>query len=454
MSALLACPTSGRSLTTVDGGWRSAASKTDYLSLGTVPFLCPQPEATKAHWRYRYNALMANLEHQLQSAQASMAHAQDLSHTRLKYLVAGLESHLVELEQLLAPLQPSTPVGIELHQALGSELLRHHDLTTYATNIFRDWGWGETENKVIADHLLGYDLKLPEQPKILIIGAGAGKLALDIHGGLKGGLTVALDANPLMCLVAQHMYRGEPLTLTEFPLAPRSVETVAVTQKLCGRQTQGIEVICGDAANLPFLADSFDLVVTPWITDVLEAPLLGFLRGISRVLKPGGYWVNHGSVAFEGPPHSRLLAEELSLLSTQAGFAVQHLADTTLPYLHSPHSRQQRMEMTSTQVAILHDQPKEISPSHTHHTAPDWLLDSKQAIPLSDAFRTQLTTTRINAFIMGLIDGQRSLNDIANVMEEQRLMPRDQALVAVRGFVQKMHEEASASGGYAQPPAD
>jgi hypothetical protein len=52
-------------------------------------------------------------------------------------------------------------------------------------------------------------------------------------------------------------------------------------------------------------------------------------------------------------------------------------------------------------------------------------------------------TTRMHAFIMSLIDGKRSLKDMARVLEEQRLMSRQEAETALRGFLVKMYDEAA-----------
>ena len=80
--------------------------------------------------------------------------------------------------------------------------------------------------------------------------------------------------------------------------------------------------------------------------------------------------------------------------------------------------------------------------AHAH--VPDWLADTSRPVPLSPEFRTQLTTTRINAFIMSLIDGNRSINDMAIVLEEQRLMPARDATEAIRQFMKTMHGESEA----------
>jgi hypothetical protein len=51
-------------------------------------------------------------------------------------------------------------------------------------------------------------------------------------------------------------------------------------------------------------------------------------------------------------------------------------------------------------------------------------------------------TTRMHAFIMTLIDGKRSLKDLARTLEEQQLMGRHDAETALRGFLTSMFEEA------------
>ena len=50
--------------------------------------------------------------------------------------------------------------------------------------------------------------------------------------------------------------------------------------------------------------------------------------------------------------------------------------------------------------------------------------------------------------ILSLIDGKRSLKDMAETMESQRLMPAKEAEAAIRGFLIKMFEEASSGRSY------
>jgi hypothetical protein len=43
--------------------------------------------------------------------------------------------------------------------------------------------------------------------------------------------------------------------------------------------------------------------------------------------------------------------------------------------------------------------------------------------------------------MMGLIDGKRSIKDMAIVLEQQRLMPRDEGEFALQSFLTKMYED-------------
>ena len=112
-----------------------------------------------------------------------------------------------------------------------------------------------------------------------------------------------------------------------------------------------------------------------------------------------------------------------------------------MPYLQSPASRQQRQELIYTQAAVR-EAAQPSTPRQGPNRIPEWLADSKASVPVTEAFQTQITTVRIHAYIMSLIDGQRSIRDMARVLEEQRLMPAQQAEQAIRGFLTTMHEEA------------
>jgi hypothetical protein len=77
-----------------------------------------------------------------------------------------------------------------------------------------------------------------------------------------------------------------------------------------------------------------------------------------------------------------------------------------------------------------------------YHALPEWLVRGTDPVPLSDSFRSQAHATRIHAFLMSMIDGRRSIKDMAKLVVEQRLMTAAEAEPALRSFFTKMHDDS------------
>jgi len=73
---------------------------------------------------------------------------------------------------------------------------------------------------------------------------------------------------------------------------------------------------------------------------------------------------------------------------------------------------------------------------------PAWLLDAAQPVPRSRAFEMQAISSRIHAFLLAMINGERSMRDMARLLVEQRLMSADEAESQVRLFLTRLHEES------------
>jgi hypothetical protein len=106
--------------------------------------------------------------------------------------------------------------------------------------------------------------------------------------------------------------------------------------------------------------------------------------------------------------------------------------------MQSPASRHARIESVITWTArkTASCAPPEAA------GLPDWIVRGGEPVPLLPAFQSTALTTRIHAFIMSLIDGSRSLDDMARVLVEHRLMSAAEAASVLRGFLIKMYEEA------------
>ncbi len=452
--AVLGCPRCEQALNKqADGRYGCAACSIQFpiltLNGADVPFLWPEPGAALLDWRNRFNMALADVEQQ--RALCSVENASGAQLERLTRLSAALSTYEEELKALLAPLKPGEAIAKETHLALRTRLPTHHGVLSYAQNIHRDWAWGEAENAAVAEHLTNVvaDAALPDAPRVLVLGCGAGRLAYDLHQRLDASATWALDSNPLLCLIGAAVSSGTSLDLTEFPLAPIDIEHSAIERTLSAPAVSNLHFVCGDALRPPFAEDAFDLVITPWLVDVIDASVASLVAAFARVLKPGGFWLNHGSMAFTGAdPANRMLAQEFAEECEGLGMEIVTQRDERLPYLQSPASRQHRTELTYTQLARNKTTGEQKVDRHQH--LPDWLVEGKAPIPLSQEFQAQIHTTRIHAFIMSLIDGKRSLHDMAQVLEDQRLMPRAEAQQAIRQFLLTMYEEAETHRGRAR----
>ena len=311
--------------------------------------------------------------------------------------------------------------------------------------MFRDYCWGQAENErslaLVAD-------AIDSAGSVVVLGAGGGRLAIDLHDRLRPDSTIAVDFNPLLTTIAARVADGESLRLVEFPIAPRRLEDVAHEREL--RVTpgyrDGLAFVTADALRPPFADEAFDVVITPWLVDIVSENLAVFAARINRLLKPGGRWVNFGSLTFRSAdPLDCLSFEEATEVIAEAGFSSPVAAENEIDYMRSPASRHARRE---TVVTMAMDKRTTIDAPPRYRALPDWIVSGKQAVPLSPAFETQAATTRIHAFIMSLIDGRRSLRDMAELMEQQGLMPRDDALESIRGFLIRMYDDSRRYSGY------
>jgi hypothetical protein len=49
---------------------------------------------------------------------------------------------------------------------------------------------------------------------------------------------------------------------------------------------------------------------------------------------------------------------------------------------------------------------------------------------------------------MSLIDGKRTISDMANILEQQKLMSREEAEPAIRSFLTKMYDDSQKQSGF------
>jgi hypothetical protein len=127
----------------------------------------------------------------------------------------------------------------------------------------------------------------------------------------------------------------------------------------------------------------------------------------------------------------------------ESGFEVRSSADHRLPYLQSPASRHARVETVAVFAADKTRRgPREAEPP----APPPWLADASLPVPRTPALDLQGSASRIQAVLLALVDGSRSIDEIVAVVSAQGLLGAAEARVATRALLERLHS-AAATGG-------
>ena len=443
---LLACPRCDKALDAIENSQFSCtACDVNYPSVGGIPWLFSMPEVALTEWQRRHHMATEKLTLASQQLQSELADVKlnKLTQQRLELLNSAYQQNIKQLEKILTPLETEKlTANYNTHLAFKTRLPADQGLNTYYPNIHRDWSWGDEENKLSLEQIQKSLGDNPKLGKTLILGAGAARLAYDIEQSCDTEFVVALDFNPLLLLIAKSLVEGEKIELFEYPISPKSLEQSALLRKLrtSGGKSEKLHFILADALRAPFLAGSFDTVITPWLIDVIPDRLESFSSRINQLLGKQGRWINFGSLTFRNPELSHCYSvEETIELIQHSGFSKPQMNTIKMPYMCSPDSRHGRIEEVITLIMTKTGKTKKPA---RYQSLPDWLLKADQPVPFSDSFQTQAASTRIHAFLMSTIDGKRSIQEMATILEQQRLMPYAEALPALQSFLIKMYDES------------
>ncbi|MGI9258405.1 MAG: PqqD family peptide modification chaperone, partial [Gammaproteobacteria bacterium] len=279
--------------------------------------------------------------------------------------------------------------------------------------------------------------------KILTLGAGSCRLPYDLHRRHNPELSVAVDINPLLLLLASRVIHGETVPMYEFPVAPIDHKSFAV-RRTCsaplpiGKSRGSFHLLFADALNPPFRNGVFDTVVTPWVIDIIPQDLREFIPTLNRVLKKGGIWVNTGSLAFFHKDPSWCYSEEEVLeLIKAAGFEILSSERRKLRYLQSPHSAHRRVENVLTFSAR---KTKTIGPRHHYEHLPQWILDTDEPIPEHFEFSVASSNHLLSAQVLAAINGKRTIDEIGKLLSKQYGLESNEAENAVRRILVELYE--------------
>lgn len=148
---------------------------------------------------------------------------------------------------------------------------------------------GETEGFYRALNDLAFETPLSDQEhlNILEVGCGVGRTACDYARHYRNGFVVGIDYSPRMLAAAYHIIIGSPPGgLVKVPLEAEGFGA----KSAASFGLENVFLAQASALQLPFATEGFNLVVSPNVIDRVPDPEQ-MLHEITRVLKPGGYFV-------------------------------------------------------------------------------------------------------------------------------------------------------------------
>ena len=412
--------------------------------LDGIPWLLPHPEKQLIEWRLKLQALLAYLEAEAERYKTDLKRTDlgTLTQKRLRKVLQAKVEHKKYLTELLAPLSRQTDLPAELLKATDIQVPSGQTLTSYYANIHRDWSWDTTENAACLDvikHLLGTNARLGNT---LVLGAGACRLPYDVYQTYKPDLLVASDINPFMLLLAKRVLKGKSVKLYEFPIAPKDLDSHAVLRKCSAPSTTDdrFQIVFADAFRPPFGPQTFDTIFTPWLIDILPYDLSHIIQSINRLLKPGGVWINFGSLAFNHASQALNYSVEETIDLVQAnGFLVADMHKDRIPYMQSPASLHGRLE---TVLSFAATKQKDTVQMDLPVYLPEWLRDSSRPVPATQAIQASRIVHGIYTEVLALVDQQRSILDIAKIFGERHSLEPKEAEASLKSFFTKLWEES------------
>ncbi len=414
-----------------------------------IPWLYSEPGNARLEWKARYNGFLhansVDLERLRQAQKAS--HNSKTGRRRISKLLEAREQYCNQITEILAPLELDAidwPADAT-NQLLG-KLPKNQGLSSYSSNIFRDWAWNNDENEALieaVDKVLSPDLRGGLGP-LLTLGAGASRLPYDMHRRYSPYLSVILDINPLLLQVASHVIQGETVSLYEFPVAPLNEASFSVLQECRAPVPLGddnFHYVLADALNPPFARESFNTVVTPWLIDIIPQNLREFIPRINRILPQGGVWINTGSLAFFHRDETWCYSEEEVLeLAVENGFEIIAVERRTVAYLQSPHSAHGRTEKI---LSFSARKVRDADPVVTYSHLPGWILDASQPIPSSTECTISSSNHMLTAQVLAAIDGKRTINQIGQMVASQYGLGIAETVHAVRRILVDAWEDSN-----------
>lgn len=412
--------------------------------LGSIPVLFSEPDTYIAVVRRQLAELREQVD-QTAIALEQQLHAADvlpLTKARCEALRGASRQQHSDIAALLEPLiPPATREAAEVRESVPSLLTNVHYL-------FRDWGWPaapDDENERAVAALMRV---IGDQPfgRALVLGAGACRLAYDLHRQGRGAETIALDIDPLLLAAARAVIRGGTVPMTEAYAELNELGRPATRWMLKAPEALSedrFHFLLADGLNPPFAECTFDTVVTPSFIDAIPSDLRDAVAAVHRLLRPAGRWLSLGPLRYtpQVPITRRFAREEVFDLAERGGFRMGAWEAHSSPSLVSAHTGRGKVEWVMAFCAVKESVEVDEGGQQTAGP-PAWLLFGHVPIPAFEGQGLLRSDDPLARLVISAIDGRRTLDDVtALVLSEiaQSGLSRRQVREAVRQCVADLH---------------
>lgn len=413
-----------------------------YPRLGSIPVLFREPDAYLAIIGQQLRDLAAQVEHTARALDSQIRAPDVLSSTRARCeaLSRASRQQYSDVAELLTPLlQPVMP------QRSAQTTTNTPSLLTNLHYLFRDWGWPRSADDENTRTLAAILRVLGPGPigRTVVLGAGASRLASDLHQHAGATETMAVDIDALLVAAAGVIVHGGTAHLTEGYADINELAQPATRWALRAEEpvAEGFHLLLADGLHPPFAASAFDTVVTPWFIDAIPSDLRDAIRVACRLLRPDGRWVSIGPLRYASdvPITRRFSREEVFELAERAGLHVSAWEADTRPSLVSPQTGRGKLEWVIAFCAR-----KESAGRETRHAGdpPDWIMFGDLPIPTFAGQQLLAPHDPLSRIVVDAIDGERTLDVITELVAARLArseFPRRQLREAVRQAVADIH---------------
>jgi hypothetical protein len=402
-----------------------------------IPWLFRDPEAVRLEWSSRYSGFLHAISAEKSRLELALGETRrrKSAAARIQAQLQARDAQRKSIMDLLGPLALGVPRGSRLDRpGVLHPAAKRGAATSRCDAIFRDWSWDSGENDSLAECLRSVLRKRRAYAptRMLTLGAGACRLAYDLHRRHAPGISVAIDPNPLLLCVAGRVVHGETVTLPEFPRMPLNNASFAVARSCAApeRLRDGrFALVLGDLLNAPFKPGAFDAVSTGGVLDSAPQDLGELVWVVNRLLESGGTWLNTGPIAFTHRNEAwRYSDEEVVELIAANGFDVIATDRHAVPWLQSPASAVGCIVHSLSFCAV---KTADAAPAQRALDRP-WLLDTRRGVPDLDELVVSAAQRLLQAQILGAVDGRRSVAEIAQLVAKRYALHTSEAEGAVR----------------------